>query len=100
MESGYTWEVASKTVRGEHGCDTMSDIPIYQIDNIQFNTCPCNYRHPHMEFIMQAEAAYDKGILPFPGALIDQPAYIIEAIQLIQILKIEYKIEQDNKRDK
>lgn len=97
IQRGYSKEIAEKTVKGEHGCDIMSPDPIYQIDNIQFHTCPCNYRHPQMDFIMQATDAYDKGILPFEGSLIDQPSYIIEAINVIQSLKAQHQAEESKK---
>ncbi len=95
---GYTKEVATKTVTGEHSCNKVQSSPVYQIDNIQFYTCPCNYRHPNMMFFLQATEAYSKGILPFSGSLSEQPSYIMDAIALISTLKTQWEMEQQKKQ--
>ncbi len=99
IRSGYDYEVATTTVHGEHGCKKMSNEPIYQIDNLQFKTCPCNYKHPLFNFISQASSIFEKGTMPFEGSFVDQPAYIIEAINLYQCLKQDYINEQERKQN-
>ena len=90
---GYTREIAEKTVRLEHCCNKISDRPIYIIDNLEFYTCPCNFRNRMFSFFINALDAYDKGILPYRGSLSEQPAKSIEALMLLSVLKEEYKQE-------
>jgi len=97
IKKGYTREVAEKTVRLENSCNKISETPIYVIDNIDFYTCPCNFRNRKFNFLLTALAAYENGVLPYPGSLSEQPAKAMEALILLSNLKEEYKIEQQNK---
>lgn len=94
VKKGYTRDLAEKTVRLEHGCNTLSDTPIYRIDNLDFYTCPCNFQNRLLGFLLTALDGYEKGILPYPGSLSEQPAKAIEALILLSNLKEEYKQEQ------
>lgn len=95
IAKGYTKEVAEKTVRGENGCNHLSEKPIYMIDNLEFRTCPCNFRNRKYSFFSTALSGFDKGVLPYPGSLSEQPAKAMEAIILLSNLKEEFKQEQN-----
>lgn len=94
IDKGYTKEVAEKTVRLENGCNKISDEPIYIIDNLEFYTCPCNFRSKKFNFLMNAFNAFNQGAMPYPGSLSEQPAKAIEALLLLSHLKEEFKQEQ------
>ena len=94
IEKGYTCEVAENTVRKEHGCNVLSEDPIYIIDNLEFRTCPCNFRNRMFPFLLTALDGFDKGILPYPGSLSEQPAKAMEALTLLSNLKEQFKQEQ------
>ena len=98
LAKGYTKEVAEKTVRGEHGCNKLSDSTMYVIDDIEFRTCPCNFRNRKFTFLSTALSAFDKGILPYPGSLSEQPAKAIEALILLSNMKEQFKQEQEAKQ--
>lgn len=101
VAKGYTKEIAERTVRGENGCNKINDEPIYIIDNLEFYTCPCNFKNRKFGFFSTAVSAYEKGILPFPGSLSEQPAKAMEALILLSNLKEEFKLElQTKQRDK
>jgi len=93
MKKGYSREVAENTVRKAHHCHDISKTPIYMIDDIEFYTCPCNFKHPFFNFLLISSSNKEKGILPFPGSLSEQPAQSMEAIQLLELLVLDYKDE-------
>jgi hypothetical protein len=52
-------------------------------------------RHPLYDFYSTAYYNYMKhGLLPYPGALVDQPAKIIEVLQIFEMLSHEKEKQQ------
>ena len=100
IKKGYERKIAMETVTKSHSCDKIQDEAIYQIDDIIYYTCPCNFKHPHFNFLNQAQEAYDKGVLPCGGSLIDQPNNVMEAIQLISNMKQNFKNELELERQR
>lgn len=69
-------------------------------DLIKFKKCPANYFSPFWSEVIDNFRQYDKGILPYKGALLDQPSKIIEAYSLIESLKFEHERELVEKQAK
>lgn len=63
-----------------------------------------NFRSEYLSLAFQLHDGYEKGILPFPGSLTEQPAQIMEIFGLINALKFEQeqkvrkKMEQEAKK--
>jgi len=68
--------------KASRGCNRVVSRTVDRIDNIQFNTCLCSIKHPLMGQLLTLNSAYEKGILPFKGSLMDQPAQAIDLIEL------------------
>lgn len=72
--------------------------------NVSFHS-KNDLKHPYFSYFIGLFLAYEKGILPFSGSLVDQPAKIIEIFEVIQQLRLEREetvrksIEKENKRN-
>lgn len=100
QKKGYEYDIAKKTVVDAHKCDVLSDKPVYVIDNYEFYTCPCNFRNHLSNYLLISSDKWEQGVLPHPGSLSEQPAKLIDALVLLENLKIEYKIEEQEKINK
>jgi len=67
--------------RRSKGCFDFTS-KAYRLENIRYNNCIGNHAVP-IDFFMEAFALFDKGIMPFDGALADQPNKIMEVFDLI-----------------
>lgn len=63
-----------------------------------------NYKFPYINYALTAFQNYERGVLPYPGSLSEQPAQIIEILQVIGSIRAEHEarmhadIERKNKR--
>lgn len=81
---------AEKVISTLNRCDTISSKPIYEIDEFEFFTCVCNFHHPDMIYFLKLFNQYDKhGTLPCDGSLTDQPNYLMEMLDILQVLKLD-----------
>ncbi len=88
-------------VKAKFGCDTVADSPRLTIDGFDFHTCLCNFSHPLFFSYLELGDKLDRGILPDRGAYLDQPAQMLEALQLLGRLKSEaQQAEQINQEKK
>ena len=46
-------------------------------------------QYPHFHYLMNLFQMYEKGCLPFPGTVSEQPAQIIEMFNIVQLLELE-----------
>ena len=63
--------------------------PVAQLKEYRLYRCPGNFTHPTAAWVWELYNHFEKGILPFPGSLMEQPAQLIEAFGVIENLKIE-----------
>jgi len=73
--------------RKSRGCGRVVNRTIDRIGNIKFNTCLCRIKHPLFDQLQTITDFYDKGGLPFDGSLMDQPAQVIELIEIMNSAK-------------
>lgn len=82
------------------GCQGNATSPLV-LDGKNVDTCP---RRPLLDEpgfyreLFFLYRAYQKGFLPEPGGLNDQPAYLISCFQVIDAAIAEVEREQDRKR--
>lgn len=80
------------------GCGYVLDRIVDRIDNIEYNTCLCKIKHPYFYTLSVIE---NTGNLPFSGGILEQPAQIIELMQIFKDAKIkEENIKAKEKKDK
>lgn len=88
--------------RAARGCGTVLKNTVDRIDNIKFNTCVCSIKHPLTNKLLRLSELLDKGILPFNGSPMEQPAQVMELLDIVDNAKLrESNIREGNiKREK
>lgn len=94
-----TYKAHTNKRRAKQNCFSLNDRCVYQLENIKYYTCVGNFYDKSVCDLYEMYTLYDKGVLPYNGALVDQPAKIIEVFQLIGGLRAE-KIERLKKEVK
>ena len=85
---------------GQHNCGFHYSRRIFELDDIVWNSCLCRFKHPNFNQLMILNRMYDKGILPDGGSLLDQPAAIIERLEMISHLKNLHQEQQQKDMEK
>lgn len=67
---------------------------IAELDFIKFRTCPGNFTRPEILSWLTAFQRYKAGVLPYPGALLDQPNKVIELFDILQAEETKRDIER------
>ena len=83
----------------QKSCGYVSKKLIDEHGNIKYYTCLCKIKHPYFSHLMGLVDAYDNGLLPFEGGVMDQPAQIIELIQTAKNIKIELMAEKQKEQN-
>lgn len=92
-------EIAIKMRRITQGCGVISDRVRVEVNNIQYHSCLChdNFQYPAIGYLIQLRQNYENGILPFAGGVLEQPAQVMEMIQLMVQLQQEWELAQSKK---
>lgn len=69
----------------------------YKIEGFKLNKCLGNFTSNEIYGYFEMYKLYEKGIMPFDGAISDQPAKIIDLFNMIDQLKAE-KTEENQKK--
>jgi len=96
--AGYT--EAKRHIAIVNGCNKITEQFKYEIDNIKYHTCFCQFKHPQMHIFLNLFNQYEKSILPFSGGACDQPAVIMEVFSILSDMKLEREIEQAKEQAK
>jgi hypothetical protein len=92
---------AKTLITAANGCGVIHDDVKYQIDSICYHSCFCTYRNDNFNVYMNLQKNFDKGIMPYVGGLLDQPAYLVDILGMLEGLKISKQndeIDKENKR--
>lgn len=90
------FENAKKRMQKDNGCGVYRQGYRYDIDGIRYHECLCGFRSHSMGMYLDLEDQFSRGILPFEGSYMDQPAKIIEIMARVTSLKLDKK-ERDYK---
>lgn len=86
------------------GCESISDKVLHRLSpELGFKTCIANYYSSWLPQWIEAYQMYQKGVLPFPGALTEQPNKVIEMFRVIDshvAEKTERQIKQMNQKQR
>jgi hypothetical protein len=63
-------------------------------DQVVFKRCPSNFYNGFVAELIGMCSQFEKGILPYQGGLLDQPAKIIDALNMISGLKMEDELKR------
>jgi hypothetical protein len=81
------------------GCHSPIERPVAVWKNkIHFYKCPSNFYNPMIAELSSHARHIESGLLPYEGGLYDQPAKLIESINLLNSLRIEDEIERLEKQ--
>lgn len=58
-------------------------------DRLVFYKCPSNFYSAYVAEIMMHARNIEKGLLPYAGGLLDQPAKFVELVAMINTLRVE-----------
>ena len=84
--------------RDSKGCFGVKDYKVLSLsDGISFKTCPGNFYSKEVAGLLEAFRSYERGVMPFQGALFDQPAKVIEVFGLFSTHRAE-QAEQASRR--
>lgn len=81
--------------KNRNGCGhRVTPQPRQTVGIVNFHSCFCDHLLPSMNhFLWMHQQFTDKGVLPYPGSLTDQPNRIMEVFKLIDQLKHELELE-------
>jgi hypothetical protein len=66
-----------------------------RIQGLLFKRPLTDLEYPLMGYALTLLENYERGNLPFPGAISEQPAQIIEILNLLQAIKLDIKSRQE-----
>jgi hypothetical protein len=67
---------------------------------IRFKKHFSNFKYPLMNYILGLHDAFERGILPFSGSYAEQPAKVIEVMNLLSSLRIEHEIKAQKEAER
>lgn len=71
----------------------------YQVEGFRINKCLGNFTSKEVYSYFEMHRFYEKGVMPFSGAMSDQPAKLIELMNIIGQLKNE-KLKEIEERER
>jgi len=78
--------------KGNHGMLGAPDIVYYK--------CPANFQDNGARKYMMLYENYEKGLMPYYGGVLEQPAKFVELMELVHNLKNEYQTTRDEQLKK
>lgn len=72
----------------------------YQVEGFKINKCLGNFTSREVYSYFEMFKMYERGIMPFGGAMVDQPAKVIDLFNMIEQLKAEKIAELNDKNKK
>lgn len=95
-------ELVTKIEQTKRGCGKFLDRVKVEIDNMGYKSCLCHqsFKHPLFSVYLSLSDKFEKGVMPFSGGMLDQPAQIIEVLSFISKLKQELEQEQQKEASK
>lgn len=85
--------------REAKGCFKPLDRQVQRIDQIKFSSCIGNFFSYSALGYIEMHGMYEQGVMPFGGALGEQPNKVIEAFGVVKSFKYE-KMKQEQQRQK
>jgi len=78
------------------GCEKELPKPIFRIgEELTFTRCVGNFYSESAYNWLDLFVQYEKGVMPFPGAMVDQPNKVIEIFKVIESYK-QAKLKQEH----
>ena len=65
---------------------------------LRFSVSLHNFKYPQLGYVVTLFEHYEKGTMPFPGSVSEQPAQIMDIFRILAMLKIEHEARLQKKR--
>jgi hypothetical protein len=91
---------AKQKIQQERKCNIVQDKKIGENEDFEFYICPCSLINEKIFSYIQMTQLFKKGVMPFSGGYLEQPAPIIELIEKVNILLDEEEQRQMKKSSK
>lgn len=89
-----------ESLRAAKACRTIMAADVHRIGSeLSFRTCIGNFVSNTAVSWIELYAHFERGVMPYPGGLMDQPAKAIEIFRVIEAWKIEMKREAQAKSE-
>lgn len=83
------------------GCNYPASQPVAKYHDIYtFYKCPGAIKSEWAYRIIEMHRQYELGVLPFEGGLLQQPAKLIDAMRMVEALKLEHQKDVQEKAKK
>jgi hypothetical protein len=91
-------EIKRKKYEHQMACDYYADKPRHKYRPeyvnkgnplILFDNCPGNHFNNYWSYWINYTDQYDKGMLPFPGTILEQPSKFVDLMNIVHNLKSE-----------
>lgn len=97
-------ELVAKT-RTLYGCERVTAHRVFKNNDFIYTKCPGNFYSYRAAHFLEVFVHFDKGVLPYPGGLMDQPAKIMDIFSVISAhrqdkLEAEVAINKSKERMK
>lgn len=95
-DRGYSEDRIRFMLKGKKGSSFKSLDVVFHDKN--------NLKYPYFSYVYTAYLNYERGILPYPGSLSEQPAKIMDIFSVLGALKFESeekmrkKVEKENRK--
>ena len=86
--------------RASKACEVVAEKPVQSIDELQFLTCLGNFFSHSAARLVEMHAHFERGVMPYPGSLADQPSKVIDAFRIIGNWKMRRQAEEAEKARK
>ena len=86
--------------RQSKACEVVQEKPVQALDELRFHTCLGNFFTHSAARLVEMHAHFDRGVMPYPGSLADQPAKVIDAFRVISNWKQRRLAEEAEKARK
>lgn len=73
--------------RQAKACKEVRPSPFLKVGKISYSTCIGNFYNASVIHLLTAFAAYENGVMPYSGSLMDQPNKVIEVFEMIANIK-------------
>lgn len=90
-------EIIEKEKKRKHCTTIKSGNPIVDLQQnsvgFEYYTCVGNFYDKSVENLLSMAGKFEAGIMPYDGGLFDQPAKLVEALDLCQNLKMKHQTD-------
>lgn len=99
-QCGKCVKKVSEAVRERNKNCTGKGTTKREFDEFTFSLCPGNFYNPGYANLLDSHRMFRKGVLAFPGGLMDQPSKYVTTMNFLESLILEKEIEQVKKQSK